>query len=190
MEETRRLMDLKQEKAHQVENEKEKVRLGLPEEEEILFMAESCSLPVWAIAVISLCFLLASAYLSDARISSFFCLFMGLGGLLLLTTMKGRKKYYLTNYRALARTRSVLGRTSRWSAIRYSDVHTCSLQSGFASAKLELRGGAETLDIKGVPRAELQTLAKILRQRLPVDVVLNGSANGESEGLARKYSEL
>jgi hypothetical protein len=190
MEETRKLMDLKQERAHAVEKEKEKVRLGLPEEEEILFMAESCSLPLWPIALISLSFLLASAYLSDARISAFFCLFMGLAGLLLLTAMKGRKKYYLTNYRVLARTRSILGRTSRWSAMRYSDVHTGSLQGGFASAKLELEGGGETVDIKGVTRIELQAAAKILRQRLPVGVVLNGSADRAREVMTRKTSEL
>jgi hypothetical protein len=166
METTRRLMELKEVVAGERERKEEKKRLGLDEEEDILFMEERSWLAFWPVVALSLAFLLASALASGHPMASFVCLTIGLGGLLLLTVLKGCSRYYLTNFRVLIRERIIMGRC-RWASLPYADIRKCSLDGRFGGGGVKLEGCREVLALRGLPRPRLEAAVEVLRERLP-----------------------
>ncbi len=152
-------MELKENKARESERSKMKQTLNLPKEEHILFMAERSWLFFWPVALGSLIFLVSSATITSGAapaVLSFGCLIIGLLGLLLMATMKGQERYYLTNFRVLVRRRSLLGGAPRWSAMPYPSVRRCSLHYSFARGRLILEGererGRDSDDQRSRPR--------------------------------------
>jgi hypothetical protein len=166
MEESRRLMALKEEENRNAEWRKEKERLGLSMEEEIVFMDEPSRLTFGLLAILSAMALLMSA-LAATSIISFLLLAVGLISLLLVTTWKGRTRYYLTNFRVLVRERFLGSGGVRWSSLRYSDVQRCSLERELGRRRLKLEGNNKRITFRGLTRASLLTASRVLRDRLP-----------------------
>jgi len=170
---TERWMVLEEEKAREAERKEEKRRLGLSEEEEILFMAERSLLADWPVALLSLIFLVSSALIPEGvtRVAPFSCLVVGLGGLAFLSAVKGRTVLYLTNLRALVRRRALSRRRSQWSHVHYPDVRSLVLKKGIGRGGLILEGEGESIEVNmnGLAPADLEMAAEILREKLPKD---------------------
>jgi len=175
MEETRRLMKLREEKACEVERRREQIRLRLPEEEEILFMGDHSWLSLWPVALFSLLFVGASTVVSG--VPSLLFLVIGLFGLLILATVNRLTRYYITNFRILVRRRSLLGREPQWRAIHYPDVHRCSVRKRFVHTRLKLEGEREAVDITGLNRPQFETVSRILRENLPEELYRPGDSS-------------
>jgi hypothetical protein len=167
MDESRRLMELKEKEDREAEWIKEKERLGLSHDEDILFMEEPSWLAFGPLAILSAISLLVSAYNANPTVS-FLCLALGLGGFLLLTLLKGRTRYYLTNFRVLVRERLILSGGARWSSLLYSEVRRYSLEHELGRRRLKLTGREESITIRGLGGASLLVAARILRENLPV----------------------
>jgi len=155
-----------EEKAVESARKEEKLRLGLPEAEEILFMAERSRLAHWPVAVLSLTFLVSSALISERGGVAFLLLSLGLAGLALVSAAAGRTKLYLTNFRALLRVRPLLRRKPRWSQVLYPEVRKLSTVRGVGRGSLMLTGEREKLEVHGLGRADLETAARVLRASL------------------------
>jgi hypothetical protein len=166
MEVSRRLMADKEKEARETELRDEKKRLGLSRDETILLMEELSWVAFWPIVVLSAGLLLSSTLLTASTLS-FLCLALGLGGLLLLTALRGQTRYYLTNFRVLVRRRPVMGRRTRWSSLPYSEVRKCMLGRGFGRGSLTLEGSGETVGIRGLSDAHFFAVTEILRKKLP-----------------------
>jgi hypothetical protein len=168
LEETRRLMESKEENARQQERVQEKKRLGLPEEETILFMEGRSWLALWPVALLSLvCIAASSAVVSETGVVSFVWLVLGLGGFLFIATVKGRTTYYLTNFRILVRRKPMFKRAPRWSAMLYPEVKRYSCSQVLGGSKLTLVAKQGALIIKGLARPHHQAITKILLEKLP-----------------------
>lgn len=174
MEETRRLMEMKGKKAREREKEREKKQIGLPEEEDILFMEESSWASAWPFAVLSFVCIALSAFVSDAGVVSFLWLALGLSSFLVLIAVKGRTKYYLTNFRVLVRRKPIFKPRPRWSAMPYPDVQKYSSCQKLGSSKLTLVAKRETLIVEGLARPHLEAMAGILHGKLPSVKVQTG----------------
>jgi hypothetical protein len=166
MEESRRLMALKENEDRKSKRWKEKERLGLTKEEDILFMEEPSWLAFGPFVIVSAICLLVSAYSANPTVS-FLGLAFGLGGLILLTFVKGRTRYYLTNFRVLVRRRQVISGAARWSSLPYSEVRRCSLEHELGRNRLKVEGNEEIITIRGLTGATLLLAARILRENLP-----------------------
>jgi len=166
MEETRRLMQNKEEEKLATERKQEKIRLGMPEEEDILFMTERSpvSLPPAVLPAISA--LLLSIGLSGAitPVSSFLFLAPGIAGLCYLLAVKRQTKYYLTNHRVLIRNRAFPGGTPRWTAMRYTDIQTWEIIKAPVQTRLYLEGKASSLEIAGLVEEQLNRVMGILHE--------------------------
>ncbi len=171
MEATRKLMERKTESAAEDERKREKVKLRLSDAENILLIGEASLLVFWPLAVLSGLFLLGSASLTGKTSTSFVCLVVGLGGLLLLSLMKGQTKYYLTSHRVLVRKRSLWKRALDWSALGYDDVKRCSYQAGSARGRISLTGERQHFDISGLPSSLMTEALDILRENLPAEMM-------------------
>lgn len=175
MEETRRLMKLREEKASEDERRLERNRLRLPEEEEILFMGNRSWLVLWPVALFSLLFVGASTVISG--VPSLLFLVTGLFGLLILATVNRLTRYYITNFRILVCRRSLLGREPRWRAIHYPDVYQCSVKKRLVHARLRLEGEREVVDITGLSRPQFATVSRILRENLSEEAYRPGDSS-------------
>lgn len=171
MEVTRKLMEKKSESAAEAERKREKARLRLSDAENILFMEEPACKSFWPLAFVSGVFLLASAWTAGKGLTSFMCLVAGLGGLLVLSLMKSRTKFYLTSHRALVRKRSLWKRVIGWDGLRYDDVQRCLYDAGPAGGRITLAGERQRLDISGLPGLPMTEAVGILREVLPAEVM-------------------
>ncbi len=166
---TERWMALEEEKAREAERKEEKLRLRLSEDEEILFMAKRSPLADWPIALLSLIFFVSSALIPEGgpRVASFTCLVLGLGGLAFLSGVKGRTVLYLTNFRVLVRRKTASRKRTQWSQVHYPHVRSLLLKKGFGRGGLSLEGEGESIEVRGLARADLETAARILGEKLP-----------------------
>ena len=144
MEESRRLMELKEKEDREADWRREEERLRLSHDEEILFMEEPSWLAFLPLVLLSAVSLLISA-LTANPIVSFLCLALGLGGLLLLILLKGRTRYYLTSFRVLVRERFVLSGGARWTCLPYTEVQRFFLEDEFGRRRLRLDGSEESI---------------------------------------------
>ena len=168
LEETRRLMEIKEEKARQQERVQEKKRLSLPEEETILFMEERSWLSLWPVGLLSLICIASSAVVSETGVFSFVWLVLGLGGFLFIAAVKGRTTYYLTNFRILVRKKPLFERAPRWSAMPYPEVERYSCCQVLGGCKLTLIAKQGTsIVLEGLAHPHLEAIAKILLEKLP-----------------------
>lgn len=165
MEGARALMNRKEEEALREERRKEKIRLGLPDEEEILYMGDRSRLTFWPLALVSVTLLAASAAVSG--MPSLACLVAGLIGLLFCAAANRLARYYITSFRILVRRRSLLGGKLRWRVMHYPDIRRCMMKRKLACSSLELEGVDGTVEIKGLSRIELETACGILREKIP-----------------------
>ena len=165
MEGTRRLMKQKEEQARREERGKEKTRLNLDDEEEILYMADRSWLSFWPVALLSVIFAAASAMLSGPQ--ALLCLVIGLTGFCVLAAVHRLTRYYITNFRVLVRRRSLVGGKPRWSVLHHSDVDRCSVKRTLACNGLRLEGKGGAVDIRGLNRAEFEAVSTILREKMP-----------------------
>ena len=174
MEETQWIMRQKEEQARSEELRREKERLGLTEEEAILFMGARSWLCAWPVALASLACLLSSVTMfgRDSTLSSFLCLAIGLVGLLFLTAVNGQTRYYLTSFRVLVGRKTFPCGAARWSVMHYTDVRRCSVRQNLIRSSLTLEGGKEPLGIVGLARSHLNTVMGILRKELPAAACL------------------
>jgi hypothetical protein len=161
LEGSRALMNEKEERAKEEERRQEKLRFGLDDEEEILFMGDRSWLSLWPLALLSLLFAAASAMLSG--IASLLCLVVGLGGLCVIAAIHRRTRYYITNLRVLVRRRSLVGKRPRWNVIHHSDVHRCSVNRTLTSNSLRLEGKGGAVDIRGLNRYAFEAVSAALR---------------------------
>jgi hypothetical protein len=166
MEESRRLMEIKEKEHKEAAWDKEKQRLGLSHDEDILFMEETSWLAFGPLAIVSAIALMVSTYNANP-IVSFLCLALGLGGLLLMTQLKGRTRYYLTNFRVLVRERPFLSGRTRWSSLPYSAVQQFSLEHGFGRRTLMVEGNKKRISVRGLTGATLLVAVGILRENIP-----------------------
>lgn len=160
MEETRSLMKLKEEKAYEEERKREQTFLGLPAEEEILFMGDRSLFFLWPVILVSLIFVTVSTMVAPTP--SLLCLGIGLLGLLCLARANRSTRYYITNFRILVRTRSLLRMKPRWTALHYHDIRRCSVEKTLVQQNLKLEGQKGTVDIKGLSRDQFETASRIL----------------------------
>jgi len=161
MEGTRALMSRKEEEARREERNREKTRLGLDDEEEIIYMGDRSWISFWPVALLSLMLVAASALLSGPM--ALLCLSIGLAGLCVLAAVHRLTRYYITNFRVLVRKRSIIGRGPRWSVIRHSDVDRCSVNRTLTSNSLRLEGKGGAVDIRGLNRNEFEAASAALR---------------------------
>jgi hypothetical protein len=181
MEATRRLMERKKALATEEDKRREKAKLRLSDAEDILLMGEPSFLLFWPLAIVSGVFLLASASSTGEASTSFVCLTVGLGGLLLLHVMKGQTKVYLTSHRVLVRKRAWWKSAAVWAALGYGDVGRWSYDVGFARSRISLTGEHFHLDVKGLPSSLMAEAIDILRENLPAEIMCknpNKSVNG------------
>jgi hypothetical protein len=143
------------------------MRLGLSHDEKILFMANPSWFALWPIAILSASSLLISAYAENPTVS-FFCLALGLAGLLVCSVLKDQTRYYLTNLRVLVRKRQITGGSVRWHSLSYSDIRKCSFERELGRRILKLEGNEVSVYIRGLAAAGLVTVTGILRENLPV----------------------
>jgi hypothetical protein len=169
MEESRALMALKEKEDSESELREEKKQLGLSDDEEIILMASPSWLAYWPFATLSASSLLISAFAENPSVS-FFCLTFGLVGLLVCSVLKHRFRYYLTNYRVLARKRRILGGSVRWSSLSYLEIRLCSLERGFGREILKLEGDRVSVEIRGLETASFEAARGILREKLPANI--------------------
>lgn len=170
MEGTRALMNRKEDEARREERRREKVRLGLADEEEILYMGDRSWLSLWPLALCSVILTAASAAVDGAP--SLVCLLAGLFGLLFCATLHRLTRYYITNFRILVRRRSLRGGKPRWRVMHYPDIRRCVMKRMFAHSNLRLEGKGETVGIMGLNRIEFETACGILRKKMPEMVCL------------------
>jgi hypothetical protein len=170
MEETRELMRNKEVEADAAEREREKIRLGLPEEEEIIIIADRSWLSLWPVVLVSLIFLAASVV--TPRIPSIIFLVIGLCGLLYTAMTNRLTRYYLTNFRVLVSRRSVFARKPQWTAIHYSDIRRCSKNREFFKSSVRLVGKQDNINIKGLGQAQLANVLEHIKNSIPGDTCL------------------
>lgn len=161
MEETRILMKSKEEQARELEKQKEHKLLGLSNEEEILFVADRSPLSLWPVALLSLISIAVSTTLSPT--TSLLLLAAGLIGLLYLARVNRSTRYYITNFRVLVRTRSVLQRKARWSALHHTAIRRLSVEQSLMQQNIRLEGRAKAVNIKGLSRDRSEMASRILR---------------------------
>jgi hypothetical protein len=171
MEGTRALMNRKEEEVRREERRKEKMRLGMSEEEKILYMGDRSWLSLWPLALFSVILAVTSAAVSG--VPSLILLCAGLSGLLFLVAVHRLTRYYITNFRVLIRRRSLLVGKSRWRVIYYPDIHRCVMKRTFAYSSLRLEGEGGTVDIQGLSRTEFETACGVLREKTPEKVCLS-----------------
>jgi hypothetical protein len=165
MERMRNLMRRKEREFLQAEMKNEKRKIGLPREEEIVFMADRSRFYIWLAAPASLAFLLIAASPSKdfSQAFSFAFLILGLLGLLLLTAARFPNRYYMTNFRVLIREKQLLQK-EQWSAVDYREISAVSRIKKPISEQLTLKSGGTTIRIQGLSRQKLETMLGILRQ--------------------------
>ncbi len=171
MEVTRKLMEKKGKSAAADARKQEQARLLLSDAENILFMEEPARKSFWPLAFVSGALLLASALTAGEALTSFMFLVAGLGGLLVLSLMKGQTKFYLTSHRALVRKRSLWRRVIGWDGLRYDDVQRCIYEDGPAGGRISLASERHRLDISGLPGPPMTEAVSILREVLPAEVM-------------------
>ncbi len=165
MEQMRNLMRRKEREFLQAEMKNEKRAIGLPQEEEIVFMADRSRFYIWLAAPVSLAFLFISTSPSKglSQAFSFTCLILGLLGLLLLTAARFPNRYYMTNFRILIREKWPL-KKEQWSAVDYREISAISRKKKPISEHLTLKSGGTTIKIQGLSKQKLETMLGILRQ--------------------------
>lgn len=165
MEQMRILMRRKEREYHQAEMKNEKRAIGLPQEEEIIYMADRSRFYIWLAAPASLAFLLIAASPSKdlSQAFSFTCLILGLLGLLLLTAARFPNRYYMTNFRVLIREKRPL-RKEQWSAVDYRAISAVSLKKNHLSEQLTLKSGGRTIKLQGLSKQKIVAMLGILRQ--------------------------
>jgi len=167
LEMTRRLMRYKEEESSRLGRSKEKLLIGLPHEEEILFVSDRSWLFFWPVAVCSLLLLSAATYPFGGlpATTSFVCLIAGFSGLLILAAAKSHTRYYLTNFRILIKKQFPWG-TAHWSALNYSVISLLSRKKRAFWDELSLRSDTKVVSVKGLTPHEFETFLGILRQEL------------------------
>ena len=165
LEQTRNLMRQKEKETIQAQLKKEKHAIGLPREEEILFMADPCRLYIRPAALL---FLVLSFFAAGTpkilpSVFSFACLVLSLLGLLLLTAFRFSNRYYLTNFRILVRKKFPL-KKEQWSALNYPGVSMITTKKKLGREELTLQSGQKILKIKGVSKQKLAAILGILHK--------------------------
>lgn len=165
MEQMRNLMRRKEREFLQAEMLNEKREIGLPQEEEIVFMTDRSRFYIWLAAPASLAFLLiaASPAQNFPQAFSFTFLILGLMGLLLLTAARYENRYYMTNFRVLIREKRPL-RKEQWSAMDYREISAVSRTKKPLSEQLTLKSGGTTIQLRGLSKDKIGTMFGILRQ--------------------------
>ena len=165
MDQTRHLIRNKEREFLQARMMLEKQSIRLPQEEEIVFMADrSCSY-LWPVALLSLTFLLmgATPFRHFASEFSFVYLIFGLMGLLVLSATNSPSRYYMTNFRVLIRKRCPW-KKEQWSAMNYKKISSFSRIKKLASEQLTLKSKDGAIKITGLPKHKLETILGILHQ--------------------------
>ncbi|UCF04044.1 MAG: hypothetical protein JSV33_08800 [bacterium] len=170
MEATRSMMSHREEEARKDDMRKEKARLGLTDEEEILYVGNRSWSSFWPIALLSLICVAASTFSSG--VTSLILLASGLAGLLLPAALAGSTRYYLTNFRVLVSRRPFPGRKPRWSVLHYRDILRYSARKTLHFKGLRVESAEGTIDITGLNRAQLDTVSQILRKKAPAGFCL------------------
>ncbi len=170
MEHTRKLMRYKEKLFYEDQKRKEKLVLGLPPEEEILFMADRSQLFLLPIAFcsLSLLFIAGNASQEFSEMLPFACHVIGFSGLLLLIAAKNNTRYYLTNYRVLIRKKLPLAK-AHWSALNYPGISHLSRKKKLVGEALSLKSRTACLNIKGLRQQQMDTFIEILVKKLPVE---------------------
>jgi hypothetical protein len=165
LDQIRCLMRNKESEFLQARMKQEKRAIGLPQEEEIVFMADRSHFYVWPVALVSFGFLLIAVSPSKgfSSVFSFGCLVFGLLGLLALTAARHPNRYYMTNFRVLIRKKSPL-KKEQWLAMNYRKICAFSRRKKLASEQLTLKSRDGTIEIGGLPKHKLETMLGILRQ--------------------------
>jgi hypothetical protein len=168
LEQTRILMRYKEQEFLQARLVKEKQALGLPPDEEILFMTDRSRLYLWPSALLSVTLLFMASVPSGQLPASvsFACLISGLLGLLVLSTSKFGTRYYLTNFRILIRHKRPAQRAD-WNSLGYPRISELGRVREFFQEGLTIKSGEETIRMKGLSKQELQTVLDIMQQKLP-----------------------
>jgi len=161
LDQNRAMMKLKEKEAFEQEKKKEKERLNMPEEEEILFMDESSWALLRPVAAVSA----VSFVLSALPFTPFPFVFLatGLCGLAAIAFMRGRSRYYLTNYRIITGGNS---RAAGYSVVEYEDVKGFEIEESFSRGRLIVKGAGTSLEISGIKRPSLHSVRKLLDDRI------------------------
>ncbi len=152
--------------AEEIPAAREKRLLGLPKEEDILFMADASKLFFMPAALFCWALLFFSTIPSNEYPSllSFAFFLSGLGGLLLLTLMKPTTRYYLTNFRILIRKSRSLGKT-QWLVHNYSAVTSFGITDKFSRKALFIKSDKSALIIAGLSNQRASAAVEILKQK-------------------------
>ena len=165
IDQTRHLMRHKEREFFQEQMKREKQAIGLPQEEEIVFMADRARFSIWPAALTALVCLAVAAFPSEEPSSagSFACIVLGLLGLLALTAARFPDRTYLTNFRVLARKRRPLHR-EQWFSMNYRRIAAISRRKKLVSEQLTLKSDDAMIEIKGLSNRTLQIMLSTLRQ--------------------------
>lgn len=166
---TRKLMRHKEREFLQAQMKMEKRAIGLPEHEEIVFMADRSRFYIWPAALASMALLIIAASPSKELPSAFSFAFLvcGLLGLLALTAARFPNRYYLTNFRFLTRKKRPLGK-EQWSSMNYPKISNISRRKNLASEQLTLKSDDGMIEVQGLSKHKLETMLGILRQNCPL----------------------
>ena len=161
LDQNRAMMKLKEKEAFEEEKIKEKNRLNMPEEEEILFMDEASWALFWPVAAVSA----VSFVLSALPFTPFPFVFLatGLCGLAAIAFMRGRGRYYLTNYRIITGGSS---RAAGYSVVEYEDVKSFEIEESFSRGRLIVKGAGTSLEISGIRSQSLPPVKMLLEDRI------------------------
>jgi hypothetical protein len=166
LDQIRCLMRNKESEFLQARMKQEKRAIGLPQEEEIVFMADRSRFYIWPVTLVSLFFLLFAISPSKgfSSVSSFVCLVFGLLGLLMLTAARFPNRYYMTNFRVLIRKKSPL-KKEQWLAMNYRGISAFSRIKTLASEQLTLKSNDGTIRMQGLSKHDLDIILSILLRK-------------------------
>jgi len=150
---------------------REQERLGLTDDERILFASNRAAPLFWPIALASVSAVVASSLGADlvAGWRGFALLGLGLAGMLFLVTARDRVRYYLTTHRVLVRRRGTLGRDVSWTELRYQRVTGLEKHSVLGAGRIRVSAVGATAELAGLSRAQLGEVEAILDERLPAE---------------------
>ena len=154
----------------QAEAAREKARLGLSAEEEILFAADQGGPLSSFMTLLSLSALVGATLATRPAGVGFALLGVGLSGLLYLSVTRGLRRYYLTSHRVLVRTREPLGGSADWTALHYHEIERCTAEASAARVGLRLEGAGVSVELAGLNRTQIARVRGILQEALPARV--------------------
>ena len=168
VDESKRLVERREREEDARRRGREKVRLRLAAEEDILFLGEPSLWLYWPAVLLSGIALATSVWRASGTAASFLGLFVGLAGLLVVSVCRAWTTYYLTNYRVLVRKRR-LWQKDRWLALRYESIERFDWHNGVLGTKLTFYSNAEQTEIRGLAGKAVAVMNRILQEQMPAE---------------------